>query len=175
MTAPRAAEDPAASASGGAPPADMPRGAAPADPPVSADATTRPADTALVALDGPAADAVFSALADPTRRRLLARLARRPDDAGSAAAGLGISRQAVAKHVRQLEGAGLVRSRAEGRRRVHEVDPARIREVSDLLGLVARGWDRRLADLARRAEAAAAGDGTPAGSLRPGAEPERGA
>lgn len=104
-------------------------------------------------LVGPDADAVFTALADPTRRRILQRLTDAPDDAGALGRGLGISRQATAKHLRILEDAGLVTASRRSRRRVHTTDPARIREVSDLLGAVARGWERRLESIAARAEA----------------------
>ena len=99
------------------------------------------------------ADEVFAALADRTRRRILVRLAERPDDAGAVAGDLEVSRQAVAKHLRVLEEAGIVRASLVTRRRVHRVDPSRLREVSDLLGVVAAGWDRRLASIKERAEA----------------------
>lgn len=100
------------------------------------------------------ADAVLSALADRTRRRILVRLAEQPDDAGAVARDLAVSRQAVAKHLRLLEEAGIVRVSLVSRRRVHRVDPSRIREVSDLLGLVAVGWDRRLAGVREQAREA---------------------
>lgn len=106
----------------------------------------------LSLLTDPSADPLFAALADGTRRRVLARVAEAPVDAGSVASALGISRQAVAKHLRLLEEAGLVQAQTAARRRVHRVDPARLREVADLLAQVASGWDRRLADLAARAE-----------------------
>lgn len=99
------------------------------------------------------ADEVFAALADRTRRRILVQLAERPDDAGAVARDLEVSRQAVAKHLRVLEQAGIVRASLVARRRVHRVDPSRLREVSDLLGMVAAGWDRRLASLKEQAEA----------------------
>ena len=105
----------------------------------------------------PEADGVFAALADRTRRRILVRLADQPDDAGAVAADLGISRQAVAKHLRMLVDSGLVAASPQQRRQVHAVRPDRIREISDLLGAVSRGWDRRLAlvkDHAERAESA---------------------
>lgn len=101
---------------------------------------------------GEGADETFAALADRTRRRILVRLAERPDDAGAVARDLEVSRQAVAKHLRVLEGAGMVRAAREARRRVHRVDAERIREVSDLLAVVSRGWDRRLAGLKEEAE-----------------------
>ncbi|MFC7374868.1 MULTISPECIES: ArsR/SmtB family transcription factor [unclassified Brachybacterium] len=99
------------------------------------------------------ADEVFAALADRTRRRILVRLAEQPDDAGAVARDLDLTRQAVAKHLRVLDEAGLVEVTRQARRRVHDVHPARIREVSDLLGVVARGWDRRLARIKELAEA----------------------
>ena len=102
----------------------------------------------------PEADGAFTALADRTRRRILVRLAAQADDAGAVAADLGVSRQAVAKHLRILAGSGLVTARPEGRRQVHAVRPDRIREISDLLGTVSRGWDHRLATVKNRAERA---------------------
>lgn len=98
------------------------------------------------------ADRVFAALADRTRRQILARLADHPDDAGAIAEDLGVSRQAVAKHLGVLEMSGLVHSGMQSRRRVHTVEPQRIREVSDLLGVVAAGWDRRLEHIKEIAE-----------------------
>ena len=59
----------------------------------------------------------------------------------------------MAKHLRVLEGAGMVQAAMVSRRRVHTVEPARIREVSELLGVVAGGWDRRLTQVKGRAEA----------------------
>jgi DNA-binding transcriptional ArsR family regulator len=113
------------------------------------------------------ADEVFAALADRTRRRILVRLAERPDDAGAVARDLEVSRQAVAKHLRVLEDVGIVQSSLVTRRRVHRVAPSRIREVSDLLGAVAAGWDRRLAGIKERAEERERTAEDPAGQ-RPG-------
>lgn len=98
------------------------------------------------------ADGVFGALADRTRRRVLVRLADRPDDAGAVARDLGVSRQAVAKHLRILTASGLVHARPHHRRQVHAVRPDRIREISDLLGAVSQGWDHRLAQVKERTE-----------------------
>lgn len=118
---------------------------------ISRTGTGLAADGALV---GPQADVVFTALADGTRRRILQALVDRPDDAGSLGREFGITRQATAKHLRILEDAGFVSaSRSPGsRRRLHTADPHRIREISDLLGAVARGWERRLETIATRAE-----------------------
>lgn len=101
---------------------------------------------------GARADATFAALSDRTRREILVRLADSPDDAGAVARDLEVSRQAVAKHLRILEEAGLVHSARDARRRVAHVDAARIAEVSDLLGSVARGWEQRLDGIRAEAE-----------------------
>lgn len=98
------------------------------------------------------ADHVFTALADRTRRRILVRLADSPDSAGAVARDLELSRQAVAKQMRILENAGIVEAANRSGRRVHSVAPSRISEISELLGLVARGWDRRLEQVKARAE-----------------------
>ena len=110
------------------------------------------------------ADGVFGALADRTRRRVLVRLADRPDDAGAVARDLGVSRQAVAKHLRILTDSGLVHARPHHRRQVHAVRPDRIREISDLLGAVSRGWDRRLEQVRERAERDKAAESVEGGS-----------
>lgn len=107
---------------------------------------------ALAGLLAPDADDVFTALGDRTRRQIIVRLADQPDDAGAVARDLGISRQAVAKHLRILADADMVLARADGRRQVHAVHPGRIREISDLLGTVADGWDRRLEQVRQLAE-----------------------
>lgn len=59
----------------------------------------------------------------------------------------------MAKHLRILEDAGIVQAAMVSWRRVHTVEPARIHEVSELPRLVARGWDRRLAQVEAIAEA----------------------
>lgn len=77
-------------------------------------------------------DAVFRALADPTRRRILDRLY---DHDGLALAelceGLGMSRQAVSKHLAVLESAGLVATRRRGREKLHHLDPVPVQEIHD--------------------------------------------
>ena len=67
--------------------------------------------------------AAFAALADPTRRRVLERLADGPRAVGEIAAGLPVSRPAVSQHLKVLKDAGLVTDRAEGTRRVYQIDP----------------------------------------------------
>jgi DNA-binding transcriptional ArsR family regulator len=67
--------------------------------------------------------AAFSALADPTRRRVFERLAPGPLPVGEIARGLPVSRPAVSQHLKVLKDAGLVTDRAEGTRRVYAIDP----------------------------------------------------
>jgi DNA-binding transcriptional ArsR family regulator len=95
-------------------------------------------------------EAVFSAVADPTRRFLLERLrAGGPASIATLGHGLPISRQAVTKHLDMLRAAGLVRVRREGRERLHELNSAPLREVDDWLRPYAEAWDRRLDALRR--------------------------
>ena len=65
----------------------------------------------------------FTALADPTRRRVFEKLSSGPKSVGAIARGLPVSRPAVSQHLRVLKDAGLVADRAEGTRRVYSIDP----------------------------------------------------
>ena len=97
-----------------------------------------------------AAGAVFAALADPTRRHLVAALAA---GGGATATGLAaelpISRQAVAKHLKLLHDAGLVSSRRRGREALFELDPEPLGEAVAWIGSVGAEWDQRLDGLRR--------------------------
>src|SRR5262245_18479589 len=64
----------------------------------------------------------LTALGDPTRRKLLERVRKRPTAVGELALHLGVSQPAVSQHLRVLEKARLVRKRAEGRRRIYSLD-----------------------------------------------------
>ncbi|MDQ6524518.1 metalloregulator ArsR/SmtB family transcription factor [Nocardioides sp. LHD-245] len=66
----------------------------------------------------------WTALADPTRREIFARVARRPRSVTDLAGELPVSRPAVSQHLRVLKDAALVRVRAEGTRRIYSADPA---------------------------------------------------
>jgi DNA-binding transcriptional ArsR family regulator len=68
-------------------------------------------------------NAAFAALADPTRRAVFERLADGPQSVGELAEGLPVSRPAVSQHLKVLKDAGLVTDRAEGVRRVYQIDP----------------------------------------------------
>lgn len=91
----------------------------------------------------------LAALADPTRRQLLERLARRPLCVGELADGLPVSRPAVSQHLKVLKRAGLVLDEREGTRRVYRVDP---RGIEALRRYLDRLWDRALAAFKAAAE-----------------------
>jgi|SRR5882672_1479405 len=73
--------------------------------------------------------AAFAALADPTRREIFERVARAPIAVGELADQLPVSRPAVSQHLKVLKDAGLVLDRAEGTRRVYEIDPNGLGEL----------------------------------------------
>ncbi len=87
------------------------------------------------------ANAAFAALSDPTRRRVLEKLALGPQPVGEIAAGLPISRPAVSQHLKVLKDAGLVNDRAEGARRVYALDPQGLGAIRAWLDQV---WDAAL-------------------------------
>jgi len=102
-------------------------------------------------------DALWSAVADPTRRRVLDVLLTEGEaSATSVAGGLPVTRQAVAKHLVVLDRAGLVESRRRGREVRYAVRPERLDVAARSLAQVAAEWDARLAAIKRIAEAAAA-------------------
>jgi DNA-binding transcriptional ArsR family regulator len=96
------------------------------------------------------AEQVFAALADPTRRAILAELAARgPVTATDLADRLPITRQAIAKHLALLAEAGLVTAEQGERRRVrYRVRSAPMQVAQQFLAALARDWDDRLGALA---------------------------
>jgi DNA-binding transcriptional ArsR family regulator len=83
----------------------------------------------------------FAALADPTRRDIFERLARRPLSVGELADALPVSRPAVSQHLKVLLDAGLVDVRHEGTRNVYAVDP---RGVETMRAYLDRFWSKAL-------------------------------
>ena len=101
------------------------------------------------------ADALWAAVGDPTRRRLLDALLTRGEATATTLSGeLPVTRQAVAKHLAVLSRAGLVAGRREGREVLYAVRPDRLDEVSQVMARVAADWDRRLVAIKRLAESA---------------------
>ncbi|GAA1270569.1 metalloregulator ArsR/SmtB family transcription factor [Saccharothrix xinjiangensis] len=103
---------------------------------------TRPDDEAI-------AEQVFTALADPSRRAVLAALAEvGPSTATDLAARLPITRQAIAKHLALLTEAGLVTAEPGERRRVrYRLRSAPMRVAQRFLAALARDWDGPLGAL----------------------------
>jgi len=100
------------------------------------------------------APAVFAALADRTRWRLLGMLAQQGEGtATTLAAELPVSRPAVIKHLAVLDRAGLVTHRRAGREVRYRVEPARLDETARRIAALAAAWDTRLAALKALAEA----------------------
>jgi ArsR family transcriptional regulator, cadmium/lead-responsive transcriptional repressor len=94
---------------------------------------------------------VFAALADPTRRRVLALVGDEgPMSATQLAGRLPVTRQAVAKHLAALRDAGLVRAQRQGRATMFAVAPAPLTEAERWLAAAGARWDARLAALERR-------------------------
>jgi DNA-binding transcriptional ArsR family regulator len=96
---------------------------------------------------------VFAALGDPHRLALVQRLSREGQATATAlATPLPVTRQAVTKHLRVLEGVGLVRTRRTGREVLYVVRPDALIRQARWLDDVAAAWDRRLADVKAAAE-----------------------
>ena len=91
-------------------------------------------------------DAVFSALADPTRRAILARLASGEATVMELAAPFDMTQPAVSRHLKVLESAGLILRRAEGTKRPCRLAPGAIDEIDQWLSLLrqalTRNYDR---------------------------------
>src|SRR5215470_20064150 len=88
-------------------------------------------------------DRTLTALADPTRRRLLDHVSRRPQRPSDLGRGLPITRPAVSRHLRVLRNAGLVTAVPQGREILYRLsDDARgIDEARDYFERTSRGWD----------------------------------
>lgn len=84
----------------------------------------------------------LSALADPTRRAILARLTQGEASVGEIAAPFSISQPAISKHLKVLEQAGLIRRGRAAQWRPCRIDPAPLREVADWLETYRRFWDQ---------------------------------
>ncbi|MDX2039462.1 MAG: metalloregulator ArsR/SmtB family transcription factor [Isosphaeraceae bacterium] len=92
-------------------------------------------------------DATFSALADPTRRAILARLARGEATAGELAAPFAMSRPAVSKHLRVLEEAGLITRGRDAQRRPCRLAAAPLQAADAWLDGFRAAWEANFARL----------------------------
>jgi DNA-binding transcriptional ArsR family regulator len=101
-----------------------------------------------MAIHSPSLPRTFAALADPTRFAVVERLAAGPARVSDLAAPFAMAGPSFLKHLRVLEGAGLVTSRKSGRVRTVALAPDRLREVQDWLQRHRQAWDARLDRLA---------------------------
>jgi DNA-binding transcriptional ArsR family regulator len=88
-------------------------------------------------------DAVFAALADPTRRAILARLAQGEATVTEVAAPFAMSLPAISKHLKVLERAGLITRGREAQWRPCRIDAAPLKEVADWVEAYRALWDAR--------------------------------
>ncbi len=106
----------------------------------------------MTALNARQREAVFRAIADPTRREILNMLRRRHASVGEIAGNFRISRPAISKHIRLLRGAGLVQSESQGTVRICRLNAAPLRAVDDWLRDYQELWRESLHSLKRLIE-----------------------
>ena len=87
---------------------------------------------------------VFNAIAETDRRAILDVLMRGEKAVGAIVDDLSMSQPQVSKHLRVLSEVGLVRCRADGRRRLYSAEPARLRPLHDWLSKYEQAWNARL-------------------------------
>ena len=92
-------------------------------------------------------DATFTALADPTRRAMLARLARGEASVSELASPFEISQPAVSRHLKVLEQAGLVSVRRDGQRRPRRLEVEPLEEAQEWIERYREAWDANFARL----------------------------
>ena len=102
--------------------------------------------------------ATFSALADPTRRAILARLARGTATVNELAEHFEISLPAVSRHLKVLEGAGLISRGREAQWRPCRLEPKHLKAVDDWLSVYRRFWEQSLDRMAAYLEGLGEGE-----------------
>ncbi|MBS3647120.1 winged helix-turn-helix transcriptional regulator [Pseudaminobacter sp. 19-2017] len=103
----------------------------------------------MVDLHAPALDSVFHALSDSTRRQMLRELSNGERTVSQLAEPFSISLQAASKHIKALEGAGLIRREIRGRTHLCRLDPGPLASAHRWLSVYERFWTDRLDDLER--------------------------
>ena len=100
-------------------------------------------------------DDLWSAIGDPTRRRMLDLMLRGDGTATSLSEQLPVTRQAVAKHLGVLDRVGLVQATAAGREKRYRIDQAQFARAVAQLNDVGRTWDARLSRIKQISESIA--------------------
>ena len=98
----------------------------------------------MVELEPQRLDAVFHALADSTRRAMLASLAEEPMSVGALAAPYRMSLAAASKHIKVLESAGVIQREVRGRAHLCRLDPGPLESAHEWLSFYERFWTARL-------------------------------
>jgi DNA-binding transcriptional ArsR family regulator len=111
----------------------------------------------MVTVKSRQSEAVFRAIADPTRREILHVLRSGGRTVGGIAANFRISRPAISKHLRLLRSAGLVATRKRGAARICELNGRPLRMVKEWLRDYEAFWDENLRNLKRYVEGEARG------------------
>ena len=106
----------------------------------------------MVTLDHERHEAVFRAIADPTRREILGMLRGRACSVGELAANFRTSRPAISKHLRMLRAAGLVATIQRGTARICSLNAEPLRAVSDWVSDYEAYWSNTLQSLKRHVE-----------------------
>ncbi len=94
-------------------------------------------------MTGDQLSAVFGALADPTRRAILARLADGDATVMELAAPFSVSQPAISKHLKVLEAAGLISRSRRATARLSHIEPGPLKEASDWLARYRAAWEER--------------------------------
>ncbi|MDJ0709979.1 MAG: metalloregulator ArsR/SmtB family transcription factor [Woeseiaceae bacterium] len=92
---------------------------------------------------------IFTALADPTRRRIIESLAAGETSFGELASQFEMSRPAVSQHLKVLRDAGMVTARADAQRRIYRLSDDSLDDLDAWLGKVREYWSQRLDRLER--------------------------
>jgi DNA-binding transcriptional ArsR family regulator len=98
----------------------------------------------MVELQTPQMNSIFHALGDGTRRQMLRDLAAGERTVSELAGPFAMSLAAASKHIKVLEGAGLIRREVRGRTHVCRLDPAPLASAHEWLGYYERFWNSRL-------------------------------
>jgi DNA-binding transcriptional ArsR family regulator len=94
-------------------------------------------------------DAAFAALADPTRRAILARLSRGEASVGDLVKPFALTQPTISKHLKVLEEAGLIERGRDAQRRPRRLNPAGLKAACDWLEPFRKDWERRFDNLDR--------------------------
>jgi len=98
-------------------------------------------------MDNATLDAVFNALADPTRRAIVARLAKGDASVNQLGAPFDLSQPAISKHLKVLENAGLISRTRDAQRRPRRLEPKRLAEATKWLERYRKLWETRFQGL----------------------------